>query len=56
MTSELFFLSCKNAGLDISDLELMTVGMCMDFIAEYVAMKNPKAVTREANQSDFDKF
>lgn len=38
----------------------MTIGMCLDYVDEYVEMTNPKkkkkAKVRKANQDDFDKF
>jgi len=39
------------------DLEIMTIGMCLDYIEEYVDMGNPKKQrARNASQSDFDNF
>ena len=38
-------------------MEIMTVGMCLDYIEEYVDMNNPKKVRkRNASQSDMDLF
>jgi hypothetical protein len=36
----------------------MTIGMCLDYIEEYIEMENPKKKKRKrkANQSDFDAF
>lgn len=35
----------------------MTVGMCLDYIDEYVEQQNPnKKRVRQASQDDFDKF
>ena len=35
----------------------MTIGMCLDYITEYVDMNNPeKANKRNASQSDMDAF
>lgn len=36
----------------------MTIGMCLDYIYEYVDMSNVKreGKVRKANQSDFDSF
>lgn len=48
---------CKEVKLSNDDLENMTVGMCLDYIDEYVEQKNPKKKrTRKASQDDFDKF
>jgi len=38
-------------------MEIMTIGMCLDYIEEYVDMGNPKkSRNRKASQSDFDSF
>ncbi len=35
----------------------MTIGMCMDYIHEFIDMqKPPKKKARKATQSDFDSF
>ena len=50
---------CRQVGLDHSDLEDMTIGMCMDFIDEYLDMHDPKRKknrVRKANQADMDRF
>jgi len=47
----------KECGLNYDDLEIMTIGMCLDYIEEYVDRKNPdKEQKRSASQSDFDSF
>jgi len=47
----------KECGLNYDDLEIMTIGMCLDYIEEYVDQKNPdKEQKRQAKQSDFDAF
>jgi len=42
------------------DLEEMTIGMCLDYIEEYIEMSNPKSKKkvkpRKAKQTDFDSF
>ncbi|WP_381479731.1 hypothetical protein [Sporosarcina contaminans] len=41
------------------DMEDMTIGGCLDFIDEYIDMKNPdrdKNQVRQAEQADFDNF
>ncbi|MGG3888646.1 hypothetical protein [Metabacillus fastidiosus] len=44
-------------GLSKDDLEDMTIGMCLDFIDEYVELNNPKKEkVRRASQNDFDSF
>lgn len=41
-------------------MEMMTVGMALDYIDEYNEIHNPKennkSKTRQAEQSDFDSF
>lgn len=47
---------CK---LDSNDLENMTIGMALNYIDEYLEMKNPnkeKRKVRQASQADFDMF
>jgi hypothetical protein len=35
----------------------MTIGMCLDYIDEYLEMKKPpQEKTRKATQNDFNKF
>ena len=48
---------CHECKLAHEDLESMTVGMVLDYIDEYMEMKNPnKKKVRKASQEDFDKF
>lgn len=48
---------CKQAELDHSDMGLMTIGGCIDYIDTYIDMKNPdREVTKQADQKDFDNF
>lgn len=49
---------CKEVKLNNDDLEDMTIGMCLDYIDEYVEQKNPDkpAKVRRASQDDFDNF
>ena len=59
MTTEMFLLTCKQVGLQIWELDEMTIGMVIDFIEEYIALHNPKSrkrATRRATQADFDAF
>jgi hypothetical protein len=52
-------LVCKHAGLDRLDMEEMTVGMCLDYVDDYIEMNDPKrnkSKVRKAGQSDFDSF
>lgn len=47
----------KQVGLDYDDLEMMTIGMCLDFMDEYIDRKDPKRKkVRQAKQKDFDSF
>jgi hypothetical protein len=61
MTTELFLALCYKCKLTRLDLEDMTIGMCIDYIDQYVDMQNPNKQTesqtvRKANQRDFDAF
>lgn len=48
---------CKKCGLDNDDMELLTIGMCLDFMAEYIEQQKPdKEKIRRASQSDYDAF
>lgn len=58
MTTELFLFLFKKAELSISDLELMTIAMCLDYIDAYIEFNsdNNKKKVRKATQEDFDNF
>lgn len=48
---------CKQAGLNYADMELMTIGGCLDYIDTFIDMKNPdREVIKQAGQRDFDNF
>lgn len=46
---------CKTCGLDYDDLEIMTIGMCLDYMDEYIDQKTDNK-TKQARQKDFDSF
>jgi len=57
MTTELFQVLAYHSGLKFEDLQLMTVGMVLDYLQEYIDHNNPKGKrTRKAKQQDFDAF
>lgn len=60
ITTELFQVLAYQSGLKLDDLQLMTVGMVLDYIQEYIEMNDPKKEkkkrTRKATQNDFDAF
>lgn len=60
ITTELFQVLSYQAGLKLDDLHLMTVGMVLDYIQEYIDVNNPKKKkqrsTRKATQQDYDAF
>lgn len=59
LTTDSFFVSCKLAGLTFQDLDEMTIGMCLDFIDEYIQFTTPKKKkkkAKKATQKDFDAF
>lgn len=49
---------CKKVEIGLGEMELMTVGMCLDYIDEYIEQQNPtkKEKVRRATQDDFDNF
>jgi len=57
ITTESFILLCRKCDLYRADLEDMTVGMCLDYIEEYIKMNKPNnKKVRTASQADFDNF
>ena len=57
ITTESFILLCRKVDLYREDLEYMTIGMCLDYIEEYIQMNKPaNAKVRTATQRDFDNF
>jgi hypothetical protein len=55
----LFQVLAYQSGLRLDDLEIMTVGMVLDFVQEFVDHNNPKkpkVKKRKATQQDFDAF
>nr|WP_242691246.1 hypothetical protein [Cytobacillus praedii] len=56
-STDTFLVLCKKVGLAKDDLEDMTIGMCLDYIDEYIEMNKPdNEKTRRASQKDFDSF
>ena len=55
MTTPLFLLRCVQLGLSIRDLDLLTIGMVNDMVAE---SRNDeyKGYKEIATQEDFDRF
>jgi hypothetical protein len=48
---------CYQSKLTYFDLEIMTIGMCLDYVQEFIDMQNPKKINRrKATQADFDAF
>lgn len=58
MSTELFLFLCKKVKLNRLDLEDMTIGMCLDYMDEYIEHSDTKSTkrSRKATQSDFDSF
>lgn len=54
MTTPLFLLRCVQLGLNIRDLELLTIGMVNDMYAE--SRNDDCKYTQLAAQEDFDRF
>lgn len=57
-STELFLYLCKSSKLTMQDLEIMTIGNCLDFIRSYheFVTDKDKPKVRQAQQSDFDRF
>ena len=54
MTTPLFLLRCKQLGLSLSELDLLTIGIINDMFTE---QENDDAdYSYQANQSDLDAF
>lgn len=56
MTTPLFLLRCLQAGLSVSDLDLITVGLVFDMYTESANDECKDAWTQLADQADFDSF
>lgn len=60
LTTESFLYLCKQVGIDAEDMEGMTIGMCMDYVYEFIENNKPekqkKKKVRKATQADFDRF
>ncbi|MFB6649600.1 MULTISPECIES: hypothetical protein [Bacillus cereus group] len=53
----MFLALCYKHKLTNADLELMTIGGCLDYIDEFIEMGKPqKETVRKADQNDFDAF
>jgi hypothetical protein len=54
----LFQVLAYQAGLRLEDLQLLTVGMVLDYIREFIEYRNPnkEPTIRKATQADFDSF
>jgi hypothetical protein len=53
----LFQVICYQAQLTLADLEIMSIGNCLDYVQEWVEAHNPKKKkVRRAKQADFDNF
>lgn len=59
-TTDQFLALCYKCKLTRDDIEDMTIGMCIDYIFEWVEMNKPKdsseSAVRTATQADFDRF
>lgn len=50
---------CKKMGLSIDEMNALTIGQALDFMAEFVEANKPskkKKYVRQATQADFDSF
>lgn len=53
-----FFLLCKQCKLSYEEMDQMTIGMCLEYVEEYLELHsgNKKESVRNASQNDFDSF
>jgi hypothetical protein len=50
-------VTCYKAKLTLGDLEIMEIGMCLDYIDEWIEQSKPaNEKSRKASQNDFDSF
>lgn len=57
MTVSEYLLSCKMASLSILEMKQISIGMCLDHIEEYTALKYPKeALPKQATQDDIQRL
>lgn len=57
MTVSEYLLSCKLAKLSFVEMRMMSIGMCLDHIEEYVVHMNPKLrAPKLASQSDIQRL
>jgi hypothetical protein len=57
ISTEFYQVLCYRAGLTIHDFEIMTIGMCLDYVQEFIDHNNSKGSRkRKATQKDFDSF
>lgn len=60
LTSENLVACCLSCGLNMSDLNTLSIGFLLNSINEYVKIKNggksPTGTKRKATQADFDSF
>ncbi len=52
----MFLSLCYKCKLTLADLEIMTIGMCFDYIYEYLGLEDKEPKVRRATQEDFDSF
>lgn len=53
----MYLAMCYKCKLSLNDLEIMTIGMCLDYIEEYLEQSDPKKQRkRKATQADMDSF
>ncbi|UNP79065.1 hypothetical protein MN033_08965 [Bacillus nitratireducens] len=58
-STDTFLALCYLSKLTSEDLEVMTIGDCLDYIEEFVQISNPEKEdkkSRKATQEDFDAF
>lgn len=63
LTTDLYFMICKNAGLTVDEMSMFTIGGCLDYaitrVEEHEKMtkkEKEEKVTKVTSVEDFRKF
>lgn len=58
LTDEQFYIMMNKIGINLSDMENMTIAQCLDYVQEWIDLNSESENTgnRKATQADFDAF
>ena len=58
LTDEQFYIMMNKIGINLSDMENMTIAQCLDYVQEWIDLNSESKNTssRKATQADFDAF